>query len=49
MHTYDDSLFLVNRPGIPAFDLAITDIAPTILALLDVRPPEPMDGRVLGV
>lgn len=49
MHTYDDSLFYVNRPSVPAFDLAITDIAPTVLALLGLRAPEPLDGRVLGV
>jgi len=39
----------VNRPSVPAFDLAITDIAPTVLALLGLRAPEPLDGRVLGV
>lgn len=48
MHTYDDSLLYANRSGFPTEDLAITDLAPTILALLGARPPEPMDGRVLG-
>ncbi len=48
MHTYDDSLFYVNRPGFPTADLAITDLAPTLLALLGVTPDQPMDGRVLG-
>src|SRR6185369_16057355 len=48
MHTYDDSLMYVNRTGYPTRDLAITDLAPTILHLLGVAPPEPMDGRVLG-
>lgn len=47
MHTYDDALFYLNRPGLPATGLAITDLAPTILALLGVAPDEPMDGRVL--
>ncbi|MBI3769327.1 MAG: alkaline phosphatase family protein [Deltaproteobacteria bacterium] len=47
MHTYDDSLLYVNRPGFAARDAAIADLAPTILALLDTRPAEPMDGRVL--
>ncbi|MGH7893883.1 MAG: alkaline phosphatase family protein, partial [Candidatus Binatia bacterium] len=49
MHTYDDALFYVNRPGFPVRDLAITDLAPTVLALLGVGPEEPMDGRMLGV
>ena len=48
MHTYDDALFYVNRSRFPVGDLAITDLAPTILALLDVNPDEPMDGRVRG-
>ena len=48
MHTYDDALFYVNRPGFRVGSLAITDIAPTVLALLGVTPDEPMDGRVLG-
>jgi predicted AlkP superfamily phosphohydrolase/phosphomutase len=48
MHTYDDSLFYVNRSGFPTADLAITDLAPTILALLGVTPDQPMDGRTLG-
>jgi predicted AlkP superfamily phosphohydrolase/phosphomutase len=48
MHTYDDSLLYVNRPGFPTRDVAITDLAPTILATLGARPSQPMDGRVLG-
>ena len=48
MHTYDDSLLYVNRPGFPTRDVAITDLAPTILAMLGARPSQPMDGRVLG-
>jgi predicted AlkP superfamily phosphohydrolase/phosphomutase len=48
MHTYDDALFYVNRPGFPTAGLAITDLAPTILAMLGVAPDEPMDGRVLA-
>jgi len=46
MHTYADSLFFVNRPGVPTDDLDIIDLAPTILALLGVEPPADMDGRV---
>jgi hypothetical protein len=45
MHTYDDALFYVNRPGFPTDDLAITDLAPTMLALLGCAPVSPMDGR----
>ncbi len=48
MHTYDDSLFYVNRPGFPTQDLAITDLAPTVLALLGCPPAAPMDGRALA-
>jgi len=48
MHTYDDALFYVNRPGFPIGDLAITDLAPTVLALLDCPPVAPMDGRALA-
>ena len=48
MHTYDDALFYVNRPGFPTAGLDITDLAPTILALLGVAPDEPMDGRALA-
>ncbi len=47
MHTYDDALFYVNRSGFPTSGLDITDLAPTILALLGVAPDEPMDGRAL--
>jgi bisphosphoglycerate-independent phosphoglycerate mutase (AlkP superfamily) len=46
MHTYDDSLFFVNRPGVPTDDLDIVDLAPSILSLLGVAPPVDMDGRV---
>jgi predicted AlkP superfamily phosphohydrolase/phosphomutase len=46
MHTYDDSLFVVSRPGVPTDGLDIVDLAPTLLAELDVEPPADMDGRV---
>jgi predicted AlkP superfamily phosphohydrolase/phosphomutase len=46
MHTYPDSLFFVNRAGVPTDALDIVDLAPTILALLGVDPPADMDGRV---
>jgi len=46
MHTYDDSLFFVNRAGVPTDDLDIVDLAPSILTLLGVPPPADMDGRV---
>jgi bisphosphoglycerate-independent phosphoglycerate mutase (AlkP superfamily) len=46
MHTYADSLFFVNRAGVPTDDLDIVDLAPTILRLLGVTPPSDMDGRV---
>jgi len=46
MHTYDDALFFVNRPGVPTDGLDIVDLAPTILAMLGLDPPGPMDGRV---
>jgi bisphosphoglycerate-independent phosphoglycerate mutase (AlkP superfamily) len=46
MHTYADSLFFVNRPGVPTDGLDIVDLAPTILALLGMDVPSDMDGRV---
>jgi predicted AlkP superfamily phosphohydrolase/phosphomutase len=45
MHTYADSLFCVNRSGVPTDDLDIVDLAPTILTLLGIDPPDDMDGR----
>jgi predicted AlkP superfamily phosphohydrolase/phosphomutase len=45
MHTFDDSLFYVNRPGVGVEGLAITDLAPTVLALLGADPDEAMDGK----
>jgi predicted AlkP superfamily phosphohydrolase/phosphomutase len=45
MHTYADSLFYVNRSGVPTDELDITDLAPTILTLLGIEPPSDMDGR----
>ena len=44
MHTYADSLFFVNRPGVPTDDLDIIDLAPTILSLMGIAPPAEMDG-----
>ena len=46
MHTFDDSLFFVNRAGVPTDGLDIVDLAPSILTLLGVPPPADMDGRV---
>src|SRR5262249_7621740 len=46
MPTYADSLFFLNRPGVPTNGLDIVDLAPTILTLLGIDPPEGMDGRV---
>ncbi len=46
MHTYDDALFFLNRPGVPTDGLDITDLAPTILALLGVDRPADLDGQV---
>lgn len=46
MHTYADSLFFVNRPGVPTDGLDIIDLAPTILAAFGIEPPGDMDGRV---
>jgi len=48
MHTYDDALFYVNRPDFPVDGLAITDLAPTVLAMLGCPPVAPMDGRALA-
>ncbi|MCC6847273.1 MAG: alkaline phosphatase family protein [Deltaproteobacteria bacterium] len=45
MHTYDDALFCVNRPDVPTEGLAVTDVAPTVLAWLGCPPLSPMDGR----
>ena len=46
MHTYDDSLFFVNRPDVAIDGLDIVDLAPTILTLLGVDVPDDMDGRI---
>lgn len=45
MHTYDDSLFFVNRRGVPTDDLDIVDLGPTLLQHLGVPVPADMDGR----
>ena len=45
MHTYADSLFFVNRAGMPTDGLDIVDLAPTILRLLGIDAPRDMDGR----
>ncbi len=46
MHSYADSLFYVNRPGVDTEGLDIMDLAPTILTLLGIAPPPDVDGRV---
>jgi predicted AlkP superfamily phosphohydrolase/phosphomutase len=46
MHTYDDSLFFVNRPGVPTDGLDIVDLAPTVLRLMGLEAPADMDGRI---
>ena len=46
MHTHDDSLFFLDRPGVPTAGIDIVDLAPTILTLLGLEPPPGMDGRV---
>jgi predicted AlkP superfamily phosphohydrolase/phosphomutase len=45
MHTYDDSLFAASRPGMDLADLAITDVAPTLLEALGLAGAGEMDGR----
>jgi predicted AlkP superfamily phosphohydrolase/phosphomutase len=45
MHTFADSLFFANRPGMPTDGLDIVDLAPTILHLLGLEAPPDMDGR----
>lgn len=39
-------IFLSNRPLITP-DPSILDVAPTVVRLLDVNPPGPLDGQVL--
>lgn len=48
MHTYDDALFLANRPGLRCDGIDITDLAPTMLSLLGADPEISMDGRTLA-
>ena len=45
MHTHDDSLFFLDRKGVPIDGLDIVDVAPTVLTLLGLQPPAGMDGR----
>ena len=45
MHTYDDALFAASRPGMDLADLAITDVAPTLLEALGLAGAGEMDGR----
>jgi predicted AlkP superfamily phosphohydrolase/phosphomutase len=47
MHTYDDSLFFVNRRGVSVPELSILHLAPTILRLLGVDPPADLDAPAL--
>ncbi len=49
MHTYDDSLFAASRAGMDLADLAITDVAPTLLEALALEGAAAMDGRARGL
>lgn len=49
MHTYDDSLFVGSRAGMDLTDMAITDVAPTLLGALVLEGGQGMDGRARGL
>ena len=47
MHTYDDAFLCVVGHALPAEDLSILDVMPTVLQLLGVPQPPDLDGRGL--
>lgn len=46
-HTYDDAMIYIQGQGINKEEVAIVDVMPTILRLMDVPIPEDVDGSVL--
>jgi predicted AlkP superfamily phosphohydrolase/phosphomutase len=46
MHTYDDAMFYINKDGLNGDNISIMDVAPTVLSLLEIKPPDDMDGSV---
>ena len=45
MHTFDDSLFCVSKPGLSLDGMDIIDVAPTILGALGLAGAASMDGE----
>jgi predicted AlkP superfamily phosphohydrolase/phosphomutase len=47
MHTHDDAMIYIQGQTIPQTRFSVLDVMPTILDLLEVEPPEKLDGRSL--
>ena len=44
MHTFNDAALFVKDQALPDREISIGDLAPTILKMMDLEPPEKMDG-----
>ncbi len=49
MHTYDDSFFACSKAGVDLADLAIVDVAPSLLALFSLPEARGLDGRIRDI